>query len=274
MSIKIIASDLDGTLLTDKKEISVSTREALIHAIKRGCQFVPATGRAFSSIPEQVRAFPGVKYVITSNGAAVYSACDGSCIYRCGMETQSVEQVLSLERLEGMSMEVFVDGFPYAPEDYIKDPAAYGATPFGVGYIKRTRRGVPDIYAFAWENRDRLDSMSFTSKNPLIKEQMKQLLERHVDNIYITSSVPHMVEIGNIRAGKGNTLKFIMGTLGISRDEAMAFGDADNDIPMLESVKYGIAMANASEECKKAACYVTVANEEDGVAKAIMKFVK
>lgn len=273
MGIKLIASDLDGTLLTDNKEISDATRDTLLYAIKRGCQFIPATGRAFSSVPEQVRAFPGVQYVITSNGAAVYSVMERKSIYRCGMDRESVEEVLRLERLEGMTMEVFIEGIPYAQEDYIYDPASYGATPFGVGYIKRTRQSVPNIYSFAWENRARLDSMSFSSKDPGIKEKMKSQLA-HVKDIYITSSVPHMVEIGHRNAGKGNTLKYIMDKLKISGENAMAFGDADNDIPMLTAVKYGIAMANGSDGCKKAACYITETNEEDGVAKAIRKFLE
>lgn len=273
MGIKLIASDLDGTLLTDKKEISGYTRETLLYVIKKGCQFIPATGRAFSSVPEQVKNFPGVQYVITSNGAAVYSVAEQKSVYHCGMDRESVEEVLCLQRIEGMTMEVFIDGIPYAQEDYIKNPAFFGATSFGVEYIKRTRIGVSDIYAFAWENQDRLDSMSFSSKDPEIKENIKRLLSK-IKNIYVTSSVPHLVEIGHINAGKGNTLKWIMDKLRLSSEDAMAFGDADNDIPMLQSVRYGIAMANGSDNCKKAACYITESNEEDGVAKAIRKFFK
>lgn len=273
MGIKLIASDLDGTLLTDNKEISAYTRETLLYAIKNGCQFIPATGRAFSSVPEQVKTFPGVEYVITSNGAAVYSTVEQKSVYHCGMDKESVEAVLCLDRIKGMSMEVFIDGIPYAQEDYMKDPASFGATPFGVGYIKRTRKSVADIYAFAWKNRDRLDSISFSSKAPEIKECIKKQLCK-VKNIYVTSSVPHLVEIGHINAGKGNTLKWIMDELGISSEEIMAFGDADNDIPMLQLVRYGIAMANGSDDCKKAAYYITETNEEDGVAKAVRKFLK
>lgn len=273
MGIKLIASDLDGTLLTDKKEISRYTRETLLYAIKNGCQFIPATGRAFSSVPEDVKTFPGVRYVITSNGAAVYSSMEQKSIYRCGMDRESVEAVLCLDRHKRVAMEVFIEGVPYAQDDYIKDPAFFGATPFGVEYIKRTRNSVSDIYAFARENQNRLDSMSFSSADPEIKESIKSQLSK-INNIYITSSVPHLLETGHINAGKGNTLKWIMNKLCISSEDAMAFGDADNDIPMLQSVRYGIAMANGSDDCKKAASYITESNEEDGVAKAIIKFLK
>lgn len=74
MSIKLIASDLDGTLLTDKKELSPGTRKALDMAAAQGIYIVPATGRSFESVPEMIREYPGVKYLITANGGAVYSA--------------------------------------------------------------------------------------------------------------------------------------------------------------------------------------------------------
>ena len=82
-----------------------------------------------------------------------------------------------------------------------------------------------------------------------------------------------MLEIGNSSAGKGNTLAVMLERLGIAPGEAMAFGDGDNDKEMLACVKYGIAMANASEDCKKAAYFVTASNEEDGVGKAIRRFL-
>lgn len=83
MSIKLIASDLDGTLLTDKKELSPGTRKALDMAAAQGIYIVPATGRSFESVPEMIREYPGVKYLITANGGAVYSAEAGKRIYQC-----------------------------------------------------------------------------------------------------------------------------------------------------------------------------------------------
>ena len=71
MNIRLIASDLDGTLLTDKKEISEMTKEALKETARRGIHFVPATGRSFSAVPKEVLGLPNTEYVITSNGAAI-----------------------------------------------------------------------------------------------------------------------------------------------------------------------------------------------------------
>ena len=91
MSIRLIASDLDGTLLTDCKELSPKTREVLDLAVQHGIYIVPATGRSFHSIPEMIRNYPGVEYVITANGGAVYSVREGKRVYQCLLEKESVE---------------------------------------------------------------------------------------------------------------------------------------------------------------------------------------
>ena len=95
MSIRLIASDLDGTLLTDCKELSPKTREVLDLAVQHGIYIVPATGRSFHSIPEMIRNYPGVEYVITANGGAVYSVREGKRVYQCLLEKESVEAAIA-----------------------------------------------------------------------------------------------------------------------------------------------------------------------------------
>ena len=96
MSIRLIASDLDGTLLTDCKELSPKTREVLDLAVQHGIYIVPATGRSFHSIPEMIRNYPGVEYVITANGGAVYSVREGKRVYQCLLEKESHEFISQL----------------------------------------------------------------------------------------------------------------------------------------------------------------------------------
>jgi len=122
MSIKLIASDLDGTLLTDKKELSPGTRKALDMAAAQGIYIVPATGRSFESVPEMIREYPGVKYLITANGGAVYSAEAGKRIYQCLLSPESVDAAIAVRQREKIVMEAVIDGIPYAEEEYVTDP--------------------------------------------------------------------------------------------------------------------------------------------------------
>ena len=272
--IRLIASDLDGTLLTEKKEITDYTKQVLAAAAGEGILFVPATGRAFTSIPHEVLSLPGVKYVITSNGAAVYSASEGKRIYECLLEPASVDAILDIPMGQySIALETFVNGVPYTEEAYWEDPRAYGATDFGVEYVRRTRRKVPDIRAFIRENRDRLDSIDFVCPQAEAKTEIRRFLE-NIDNIYITSSIPHLLEISHKNGGKGQTLAYLAEKEKIRPEEIMAFGDGDNDIEMLQFAALGFAVENGSPACKKSAGRITESNEKEGVAKAIINILK
>lgn len=270
--IKLIASDLDGTLLTDNKELSEATREALDMAIGKGIHMIPATGRSFKAVPEMIKNYPGVEYVITSNGGAVYSVSRKERIYQCLLEAESVAAVLKMERPDDIVMEIFIRGIPYSEEAYVLDPEKYGATQYGARYVKETRIPIKNIEKFAWEHQEELDSLAFICRDMKVKKVFAKRLEQEIPNIYVTSSVGHLLEIGHKNAGKGNTLLYLMEQLGVTPEEAMAFGDADNDSSMLKAVKYGIAVDNGTRACKDAAAFVTVSNEDDGVAKAIYRF--
>lgn len=270
MRIRLIASDLDGTLLTDKKELSGKTREVLDQVISQGIHFVPATGRSFRAVPEMLKTYPGVEYIMTSNGGAIYSVSKKQRIYECLLSGAAVDALLAIHKPKGVVMEVFVEGVPYSEADYVDNPRAYGATEYGAIYVKQTRKPVEDIAAFTAAHREKLDSLAFICKDAVVRQRLRKQIAETVPDIFITSSVPHLLEIGNCCAGKGKTLKQLLKLLNISTEEAMAFGDADNDADMLSAVKYGIAMGNASESCKKAAFYVTDTNEADGVAKGIL----
>lgn len=273
MSIKLIASDLDGTLLTNKKELSPKTVQVLNRAVKQGIHIVPCTGRPFTSVPDLIKDFPGVEYIITSNGGAVYSVSQGKRIYECLLKPESVDAALAFPLPERVMIEAFTEGNPYSEADYVKDATAYGVPEQGAEYIRRTRRPVQDIRSFTARNREKLDSISFVCGKREVRDRLWRELEEKIPDVYVTSSVVHLLEMGNKNGGKGNTLLWLLKHLGLTPEEAMAFGDADNDSSMLSAVKYGVAVGNATEGCKNAAAYVTDTNEEDGVAKAVERFI-
>ncbi len=273
MAVRLIASDLDGTLLRNDKSLSSETVEAIRKAGELGVHFVPSTGRAFEAVPQNVRELPGLQYVITSNGAAIYSLAEKRRIYQCLVPAEAVDQLLEISMPENMTIEVFVKGVPYTAAEHIKDPAKYGATAFGIEYVKRTRHPVDNIREFVAENRTNVDSFDFVCGDPVILNAVKTEIVEKIPGVYVTSSISHLLEIGNADAGKGKTLLHLLGFLDILPEEVMAFGDADNDLDMIQSVKFGIAMGNASEHLKEAAYHITDSNEEDGVAKEIYKTI-
>lgn len=271
--IRLIASDLDGTLLTNQKGLTPLNRRAIEEAVSRGIHFVPCTGRAYSSIPKELLTVPGIEYAITSNGAAVYSTDTGSRIYECLMSRESVEAILAMPQRENVVMEAFVGGVPYSEERYIAQPRRFGATQIGEVYIKKTRTGVPDVRAHIAAHMERIDSIVFVCPDADIRRELRGELAVRCKDIHITSSFEHLTEVGHKDAGKGNTLGWLLQKLSLRPENAMTFGDAENDLDMIASAGYGVAMGNAARVCKRAAYMVTDSNEEDGVGKAIFRML-
>lgn len=269
MDIKCIALDLDRTTLNRDGRLSFENRKALEYAISKGIHIVIASGRSFSSLPTDMLSVSGIEFAITSNGAAVYDVKSGRRLHGYTLTPESVEMILDSMAEETITFEAFVDGIPYGSEAYVADPVAFGTPQAAVGYIQRTRQPVPDIVSFIRAHKDRLDSLDLVVHSEEEKQRLSLLLRASVPDIYVTSSVPQLVEISHRNAGKHSGVRFVTELLGLSPQQVAAFGDGENDADMLNYVGCGIAVANASPACLEAADQVTKAFDQDGVAHGI-----
>ncbi len=273
MSVKCIALDLDGTTLNDDKSITKRTKKAIEVAVSEGIQVVVASGRCLDSLPESVTGIDGIKFAITSNGAAVYDLKTRECLRRVTLSLEAVDKILCITEGRKITYEVFYEGVPYANRAYVEDPFRYGATPYAVNYIRSTRQPVEDIRDFILKHKDQIDGIDLITRDQKLRAEIWENLKSQIPDIYITSSVPNRIETASIYAGKHQGLAYILNMLDISPQEAAAFGDADNDVEMLSYVKYGMAVENATEGCKAAAREIVPPNREDGVAVGIEKFI-
>lgn len=271
MNIRCIALDLDYTTLNNQGHLSTYTCQALTCAIERGVHVVVASGRALNSLPEDIRTFGGIRYAVTSNGAAVYDLCTGECLKQYKLTEQSVREILRLTEEMHIAYEAFIDGKPYAQADYVADPLRYGTK--SISYVQNTRTSVEDFREFVLQNITKLDCMDLVIDDPKLKSELWEQFEEKVEDIYITSSVPQLLEISYKDCGKHNGVRFVLEQLGLPRESLAAFGDGDNDAHMLEYAGIGIAVANASEVCKAAADRITLSNDEDGVAREIFRLL-
>ena len=272
---RCIALDLDGTLLSDDGTLCEESSQVLHEAIHAGIHVVVASGRAYSTLPASVLSIPGIEYAITSNGAAVYRVPDSECVCVHKLREESVRAILSLveKELDEPLYEVFIDGTAYAPADYVKNPEAYGASGRSVSYVKSTRKPCEDLMAFIEEHIGELDSLDVVMNDQEEKKRLWSLLEENIEHVYITASVPRFIEISDESSGKASALSFVLGRLGISPEQTAAFGNADNDADMLEFAGLGVAVANATEKCRKAADKITGSNHEAGAAKEIKRIL-
>lgn len=263
--IKCIALDLDGTTLRNNGTLSERNRKAIDEAIRRGIHVIVASGRPFSSLPKEILEIDGISFAITSNGANGYEVKTGKRIFSHIIKEELVDQLLQyLERNRGI-IEIFVNGIPYAPREYVECPWKFGTPEHAYAYIQKTRVPVDDIYACARKWKKQMDSIDIMVQDLEQKEKFREAVEA-IEGIYITSSVPRLLEISDIHAGKAEGLKYFSRMLGLKPDEIAAFGNAENDLDMMQYAGYGIAVSNTPEEIKNQVQYQTLSNDEDGVA--------
>lgn len=276
MAVKLIALDLDGTLLTSDKRLTDRTIAVLSACADRGIYIVPATGRTWEGIPEEVRALPGVRYAITANGAAVQDLTHGRRVGgSCIAWNRAAELVEILESYPIM-YDAYIDGRGKSEARFLDSLEDYDLQPELCTLIRRTRDCVQSLRSYIEENRCDVDKINLTFSARMLKTGLRQALRQRLEqeeNILVTSSTPFNLELNAPGATKGGGLAFLTEYLDLEEEETIAFGDGENDASMIRTAGMGIAMENGASFLKEMADYVTLPNDEDGVAAAIEKFV-
>lgn len=268
--IKLIALDLDDTTLRSDASLDAYTGETIKAAVESGIEVVIASGRAFTSLPESVLSIDGIRYAICSNGAAIERVRSGERLMSFTLRATSVEKILEI--FKGERFEAFIEGQPYCDREYHADPLKFGCSPAYISYVQTTRKPVSHMPEFIRENKERLDSIDILCGTA---EHRLALWEKTagLDNVYVTSSSPRLIEISDERAGKGRALQYLAKALGIDRENIAAFGNGDNDADMLKFAGIGVAVQNASDACKMAADIICDSNDDGGVAKTVRSFL-
>ena len=277
MSRKLIAFDLDGTLLDDEKRIPPENVRALEAAAARGWVPVPATGRIVRGIPEPVKALPGVRYFIVSNGAGVYDAAEDRLLYRGDVPLE-----LALRCYEYMdTLPVIYDCYQnesgWMTRSMYENCAPYFPTePHMLEIVKRLRVPVDDLKETLRQRGEPLQKLQMFFKPEDLDERERQL--RRIPELFpelvATTSVSNNIEINSVNAGKDKALLALAEHLGIRREDTVAFGDGTNDLAMLRAAGLGVAMANADPKVKAAADEITGSNNDAGVARVVWRLLE
>lgn len=269
MMIRCIALDLDRTTLNNQGHLSRKNKDALEQAIQNGICVAVASGRSLDSLPKEVLEISGIRYAITSNGAAVYDLKEQRYLRQYKMTPDSVLKILKQTEKYEIAFEAFIDGKPYADKQYVEDPVRFGAMPGAIAYIQGTREPVENMKQFIQDHKNELDCIDIVVKGEDIKAKLWTIIEKSVSDVYITSSVQQLLEISHVNSGKDTAAKFLLDYLGMKETEFAAFGDGHNDAGMLKMAGIGFAVGNAVEECRMSADRIVASNDEDGVAEGI-----
>lgn len=273
MNIRMIGFDLDGTLLNDQKELTEYTRSVLSRAREKGVELVVATGRPVTGVPKELLEFPGMRYVLASNGGRIVDRQEKKVIYECPVGYDLAVRVLRIFDEYDTLKEIYFDGMGYAKEGEIARAEYYVGSQPVVEYIRSTRAGVPDL----WEKMREMEGHGLDKVHAVFRREEDQKEARRriekLGGLVVTSAISRNLEANALGADKGTGLLRLGSYLGIPREEIMACGDGENDLAMIRSAGFGVAVENAVESVKEAADYITLSNNENGVALAVEKFV-
>lgn len=272
MSIKLIGLDLDGTTLNNNERVDDETKEALEESIGRGIHVVFATGRSFYSLPPDIFNVEGVEYIITSNGAHITRLADNAVIYSNCIKSGPIDRILDIVIRHKVDVEAFIDGIAYIDRKEYESIKNYGSTYRSSNYVVKTRTPVDNIFLHMKEYENRIENINMLFADSEKRRFIRKLLEK-IPGITVTTSFTNNIEIGGATTNKGVALSYLLESLGLKRHNLMSFGDNPNDITMIKLAKIGVAMGNADVLVKQAADYITDDHDNNGVAKAINKFV-
>lgn len=276
-ALRIVALDLDGTLLDSQKRLSDANRAALARAAEKGAFIVPTTGRFFGMMPPAVRDLPFVRYAITVNGAQVYDRAADAALARAEIPRATALNVMRL--LDGFDViyDCYRSSWGWMSAPFKEKAAAYATDEHYLKMVQDFRRSVPDLKAHLEATAAEGDVqkiMLFTRLDGPrdATRAVADAVAARFPEIAVTSTTWNNLELNAAAAHKGAALGRLAAHLGLSLANCLALGDGRNDLTMIEAAGVGVAMANAHPDVRAAADYVTASNDADGVAAALARF--
>ncbi len=261
MAYKLIAIDLDDTLLDSTLHIPARVRESIDKAVDLGIYIVLCTGRILKGSRRFYDELGLKTAMITTGGAEIYDE-DGKCIYSRNVDPAVVREIIAFAQESGVHFQVYIGGsLVYRQKNKYLE-----------GY--ETANG---IKGNEMPNLLELDEIH-TPKVLLISDPermdgLQAAARQKFPALNVNRSKPTYLEFSSPGVSKGDALKFVAQYYGIQEAETIAIGDAEIDIPMIKAAGLGVAVANATSITKQAADYICPTNDEGGVADVIEKFV-
>lgn len=264
---KLIAIDMDGTLLMEDKTISNENVAAIESAKKKGVKIVLATGRPLEGIDKYLSDLNlngEEDYAVTCNGALVQNTKTGKIISKTILKFKDLMYLCNLSKEVGVCIHAFTPNgviTPYSPNKYTT--------------LEYTTNDIPlTVVDFnTLDPKTQIIKVLFTGEPENLSEAVKKLPKEIYDKYTCMFSAPYYFEFLNKKSNKGTGVALLAKSLNIKPEEVICIGDAGNDVHMIKYAGLGVAMGNAFEEAKEVADYVTKTNEEHGVANVIEKFI-
>ena len=264
--MKLIALDLDGTLLNSEKVISAGNFAALSLAAEQGHVIVPATGRALREGAAVVVARAGVGVGLRGDGAEGCGAGRGEALLRAELALDTCLRLMDFAGRYDAMYDCYWNDTGWVDRAFLERVRYYNADEEVVALLRRTRAPVADLKAFVRANGQPVQKVQLCFRDMAERETAREEIAAAFPGVLVTSSFHNNLELNAADADKGRALLALAQRLGIPAEDTVAFGDSSNDLRMLRAAGTSVAMGNAAPEVRAVCDYVTDTNDCDGVA--------
>ena len=258
MKYKAVVLDMDGTLLNSKLEIDVRTAEVLKKFRSIGGKVYIATGRTYLSLKPYYDILALDTPVIAYNGAKVVS-CLGETVFEYPMGCDLVKYFIDLSRRTGIHLNLYQNEKWLVEDPFNKESEIYEEIS-GLSPEESDFENLEEYFS---------TKVLFISEKERLDELREEIILELDGQVHVTASKPFFLEVMKKGVNKGDTLKKLMESEGISLDEVIVFGDGLNDMEMIKAAGLGVAMGNSYEELKEAADLITGDNDSNGIAEVM-----
>ncbi|HIW86438.1 MAG TPA: HAD family hydrolase [Candidatus Eubacterium faecipullorum] len=259
----IIATDLDGTLLSDSISVSSENLDAVKRLYKNGIKTVIATGRTFFEIPQKLLECEYIDYIIYSNGAAVYKRGAGA-IYSNYFNPQTAAGVFRILNHAKTFIELYAKGIPLVDAAKFNERAfsRYRIDTDYLPELRRSRKPVGNLEGVIRHPGLELEMFDVFFRDMQERAECRHRIKACFPELQITTSMRNNLEIMNGGVNKGTGLLQLCRTEGFDPGSVIAVGDSKNDLPLFAAAKFGFAVSNACPELKAVSEGVICSNEE------------
>ncbi|NLW56941.1 MAG: HAD family phosphatase [Firmicutes bacterium] len=260
---KLIAVDIDGTLLDSKKNLTNETIKAIQQAVRQGVIFTICTGRPIQGVEPLIDKLGLDLPFITYNGAVIVKGKSKEILYEVKMSAADVKTVMRLGKRLGATNLLWVNNQLYA------DPLNENAIRYS-NISKTPPQPIADLEVLLTQG---VTKIVWCDEVETINRWHEQVGPFLTETINHHTSQPFLLEFVDHEVSKAKSLARLGALYGIKQEEMIAIGDGFNDLSMIKYAGLGVAMANAPEAIKEQADYVTLSNDENGVAHVIDRFI-
>lgn len=265
MTIRLVAMDLDDTLLRDDWTISPRVVKAIQKAQALGVKMTIATGCMSISARPYAEQLDLDVPVITYHGAMIQQALSGDVLFRCVIPSALATEIVQYVAGRGVYAQV-----------YLKDRViTEQLNDWSLEYerIAKVRIEQADLSILLSHEAEGVEKILLMAGEAELDRLAPLLRRQYGEKVHITKSKPCFLEMTDSSVNKGVALAALAERLGIAQEDVMAIGDSYNDLEMIKYAGLGVAMGNARPEIQEQADIITASNEEDGVAEAIERYV-